>query len=326
MSPAAIGGLNGGGVTRRLLLGGWAMLAVGLAGQHRGWTMGTDSGSGYATIDGLRVYYEWHGGTPDGGRLLPREAGEGDRAAVEGARVPIVLLHGGALTIETAFPPDLIPRFARARPVIAIEEQGHGHTGDRPGPMTIDRMVADTAGVLAHLGVPQADVFGHSLGGIIATGLAIRHSSVVRSLTTLAAPYQLEGFLTELVRIQRDPTLTPASSLVPLLPTEADFAVWRASFKRSAPEPTAYDAILVKLNTMLATWPGWTEAELRGIGAPALIAIGDNDYVRIEHAGEMARLIPDARLAVLPGTTHFGIVKRGAWLEPMMAARLQPAL
>jgi pimeloyl-ACP methyl ester carboxylesterase len=308
-----------GGVTRRLTLGGGALLAVGLAGQHRGWTMATDSGSGYATIDGLRVYYEWHGGTPDGGRILPRKAGEG-------ARVPIVLLHGGALTIETAFPPDLIPRFARSRPVIAIEQQGHGHTGDRPGPMTIDRMVEDTAGVLAHLGVRQADLCGHSLGGMIATGLAIRHPDVVRSLTTLAAPYQLEGFLPELVRIQRDPTLTPAPSLVPLLPTEADFAAWRASFERSAPDPTAYDAILAKLNTMLATWPGWTEAELRTIRAPALIAIGDNDYVRIEHAAEMARLIPDARLAVLPGTTHLGIVKRGAWLEPMIEARLQPEL
>ena len=66
--------------------------------------------------------------------------------------------------------------------------------------------------------------------------------------------------------------------------------------------------------------------DLRGIRAPALLTIGDNDYVRIEHAAEMARLIPDARLAVLPGTTHLGIVKRGAWLEPMMEARLRPAL
>jgi pimeloyl-ACP methyl ester carboxylesterase len=77
---------------------------------------------------------------------------------------------------------------------------------------------------------------------------------------------------------------------------------------------------------MLANWPGWTEAELRTIRAPALLVIGDNDFVRVEHAAEMARLIPDARLAVLPGTTHLGIVNRGAWLEPMVDARLQPAL
>lgn len=307
MSPATIDA-DHGGCSRRLALGAGALLAAGLTGHHRGWAMGTDSGSGYAMIAGLRVYYEWHGGAPDAGP------------------VPIVLLHGGAMTIETAFTPDLIPRFARTRPVIAIEQQGHGHTGDRPGPITIDRMVEDTAGVLAHLKVRSADLFGHSLGGMVATGLAIRHPDVVRSVATLGTPYKLEGFLPDLVRIQRDPTLTPPPALIPLLPTEADFATWRASFERSAPDPTVFEPILARLNTMLANWSGWTEAELRAIRAPVLVAIGDNDFVRIEHAAEMARLIPDARLAVLPGTTHLGIVKRGAWLEPMIEARLRPAL
>jgi len=297
-----------GGCSRRAALGAGALLAAGLAGPRRGWAKGSDSGSGTAPVDGLQVYYEWHGGAPDGGQ------------------VPIVLLHGGALTIEIAFAADLIPRFARTRPVIAIEQQGHGHTGDRPGPMTIDRMVEDTAGVLAHLGVRQADLFGHSLGGMIATGMAIRHPSLVRSAAIVSAPSVIEGFLPDLARIQRDPTLVPPPSLVPLLPTEADIAAWRASFERSAPDPTAFDRILGRLNTMLAQWPGWTEAELRAIRVPVLLAIGDTDFVRVDHAAEMARLIPDARLAVLPGTTHFGIMKRGAWLEPMVEARLQPAL
>lgn len=303
MSPG-----RAGAVSRRAALGAGALLAAGLAGPRGARAKAANSGSGTVVIDGLPVYYEWHGGPPDSGP------------------VPIVLLHGGALTIEVAFPPDMIPRLARTRPVIAIEQQGHGHTGDRPGPMTIDRMVEDTAGVLSHLGVRQADLFGHSLGGMIATGVAIRHPGLVRSAAIVSAPYRLEGFLPELVRIQRDPTAVPAPSLVPLLPTEADFAAWKASFERSAPDPTAFDAILARLNTTLAEWPGWTEADLRAIRAKALVAIGDTDYVRVDHAAEMARLIPDARLAVLPGTTHFGIVQRSAWLEPMIEARLQPVL
>jgi pimeloyl-ACP methyl ester carboxylesterase len=103
--------------------------------------------------------------------------------------------------------------------------------------MTIDQMVKDTAGVLSHLGVRQADLFGHSLGGIIAIGVVIRHPNLVRSVTTLGTPFQLDGFLPELARIQRDPTLTPWPELVPLLPTEADFNAWRESFKRVAPIP-----------------------------------------------------------------------------------------
>jgi pimeloyl-ACP methyl ester carboxylesterase len=58
---------------------------------------------------------------------------------------------------------------------------------------TLDRMIGDTVAVLAHLKVRQADLFGHSLGGMIATGMAIRHPDVARNVTTLGAPYQLKG-------------------------------------------------------------------------------------------------------------------------------------
>lgn len=270
--------------------------------------MESNKRNGTVRLDGLDVYYEVYGG----------ELGNG--------QIPILLLHGGALTIEQAFSPELIARFARSRPVIAIEQQGHGHTGGRSGAIAIAQLVEDTAGVLDHLGVRQVDLFGHSLGGMIATGVAIHHAGVVRSLITLGTPYKLEGFLPEIVRMQRDSTVMPSPEMIPLLPTEADFAAWRASFERSAPDPTAFDANLAKLNTMLTNWSGWTDDQLRGIRAPALVAIGDNDFVRIEHAAEMARLIPNARLAVLPGTTHFGVVKRDAWLEPMMDSLRQRAL
>jgi pimeloyl-ACP methyl ester carboxylesterase len=295
------------GWNRRQAVSAAAFLAVGSAFSSRTWGQSANSRSGTARLDGIDVYYEVHGGTTDG------------------ATVPIVLLHGGAVTIESAFTPELIGRFAARQPVIAIEQQGHGHTADRPGkPITIDQMVKDTAGVLAHLNVPQADLFGHSLGGIVATGVAIRHADIVRKVTTLGTPYQLDGFRPDLARMQRGSTEAPSPELVQLLPTEADFAAWRASFERSAPDPTAFDSILGRLNTMLATWPGWAEGELRSILAPMLIAIGDNDYVRIDHAAEFARLVPNARLAVLPGTTHLHIVKRDAWLAPMIDALMEP--
>ncbi len=295
-------------VDRRRVLGGAALVAAGLSASGESWPKQGNKRNGLAHIDGVGVYYEI--------------TGDLDRSTV-----PLVLLHGGALTIELAFTPQLIERFARHQPVIAIEQQGHGHTADRPGmPMTLDQMIRDTAAVLAHLKVRQANLFGHSLGGMIATGMAIRHPDVVRNVTTLGAPYQLEGFRADIVRIQRDATATPSPELVKLLPTEFDFAAWRAGFERSAPDPQAFDSVLERLNNMLTNWTGWSHEELKAIRAPTLVAIGDNDYVRIEHAAEVARLIPNARLAVLPGTTHFGIVKRDAWLEPMMQAMNQPGL
>src|SRR5215211_2139931 len=69
--------------------------------------------SGYAPVDGLDVYYEVHGGDPAAGTT------------------PIVLLPGGLMAIETEWEADILPRFSRTRPVIAIELQGHGYTADR---------------------------------------------------------------------------------------------------------------------------------------------------------------------------------------------------
>lgn len=299
----------GAGCHRRQVLGGAGLLTAALVAGDAAWSRQDSERSGVVQVDGVDVYYEVHG------------------SALDGTTVPLVLLHGGALTIETGFSPELIMRFAHRRPVIAIEQQGHGHTADRPAmPFTIDQMVKDTAAVLMHLKVRKADLLGHSLGGMIATGMSIRYPDLVRTVTTLGAPYQLEGFRPDLVRLQRGIDATPSPALAKLLPTEADFAAWRASFQRVAPDPGAFDAILERLNTMLATWRGWTDGELRSIQAPTLVAIGDNDYVRIDHAADVTRLIPNARLVVLPGTTHLGIVKRASWLEPMIESLAQPGL
>jgi pimeloyl-ACP methyl ester carboxylesterase len=261
------------------------------------------SQAGYATVDGLKVYYEIHGG--------PLTRG-----------TPLVLLHGGMLSIETGFPPELIASLARKQPVIAIEQQGHGHTADRAEAHSVERMVADTVGVLRSLGVRRTDAIGHSMGGMIAVGLAIRHPELVRSLTAISATYSLDGMLPELVTMQRNPAHQPSAELIPLLPSAEHFASWQAHYKRAAPDPAAFEKVLGKLNSMLTGWKGWTEAELRSIRAPTLLIIGDNDFTRIEHAAEMKRLIPGAQLAVLPGTMHMSIMERGAWIEPMLAARL----
>ena len=293
-------------IDRRLALASGALFAAGLLGSSQGRAAAAKAESGTARLDGIDVYYELHGGP------------------LGGTAVPLVLLPGGALTIEIGFTRELIERFATRAPVIAIELQGHGHTADRPDkPMSVEQMANDVAGVLDHLGVQQADLLGHSLGGMVATGVSILRPEIVRNVTTLGAPYQLEGFRPDLVELQRNPATTPSPELEKLLPTEADFAAWRASFDRVAPDATAFDAILERLNTMLTTWPGWSREQLAGIRAATLIVVGDNDYVRIDHAAEVAGLIPNGRLAVLPGTTHLGIVRRDAWYEPMMTALQQ---
>ena len=100
----------------------------------------------YAPVNGLQLYYEIRGSS---GR-------------------PLVLLHGGLMTIDLNFGPLLEP-LAASRQVIAVELQGHGHTADTGRPMTIKALAHDVVALLDHLGIAEADLFGFSLGGLART-------------------------------------------------------------------------------------------------------------------------------------------------------------
>src|SRR5215471_16751695 len=104
----------------------------------------------YATVNGLRLYYEIHGR----GR-------------------PLVLLHGGLHTIGLTFAPVIGP-LADVRQVIAVELQGHGRTADTGRPMTIGALASDVLALLDQLGAAEADLFGFSLGGLVACEIAVR--------------------------------------------------------------------------------------------------------------------------------------------------------
>jgi pimeloyl-ACP methyl ester carboxylesterase len=111
----------------------------------------------YAEIHGIKMYYE-----------------------IRGEGQPVVLLHGGTSTIETSFS-EQIPVLARNHRVIAIEQMGHGHTGDVGGrELSYEGMAEDTAALLVHLGIQNADIVGWSDGGQLALRLAFTHPELVR--------------------------------------------------------------------------------------------------------------------------------------------------
>ena len=99
------------------------------------------SGAGsYASVNGLEIYYEIHG------------TGE-----------PLVLLHGAYMTIDAMG--EVVPSLAKTRRVIAVELQGHGRTADIDRPLSYEQMADDTAALLRHIGIEEANIFGYSMGG-----------------------------------------------------------------------------------------------------------------------------------------------------------------
>ena len=241
----------------------------------------------YEEIDGVPIWYEEHGDA-------------------EGP--PVVALHGGILTFEGSFG-GVLSWLEAGRRVIGVELQGHGHTPDTGRPMSIDRFADDVAELLDRLGVEQADLWGYSLGALTATGVAVRHPSKVRRLVLAAVHIRPDGYHPEITAPEQDD---------PRLPTEQEFAAWRAAYEAVAPKPDDLLPFLERLQPVVHDWAGWTAVEVRSITAPTLLIVGDQDFVRLDHAAEMLDLFPDSRLAVLPGTKHTEVMQRPEQLRALV--------
>jgi pimeloyl-ACP methyl ester carboxylesterase len=258
--------------------------------------------TGYATVNELRMYYEIHGA---------------------GGGVPLVVLHGAYMTgtgAGIAGMGDFVAPLSTGRRVIAPDLQGHGRTADGDRLIRYETLADDVAALLGHLGVARADVFGYSMGGTVALQLAIRHPGRVGRLVVASASYSTgsDAVYPEV--------FAGIAQMTPEVFADTPFF---AEYKRVAPAPDAFPALVAKLKDLDAQEFAWPAEQLRAIAAPTLVVVGDADIVRPEHAVELLRLrgggvpgdltgLPDARLAILPGTTHIGVAQRAAWLVPMV--------
>ncbi len=228
----------------------------------------------YASVNGQQIYYEIHG------------TGQ-----------PLVLLHGGLLTIDLTFGPLLEP-LAAHRQLIAVELGGHGHTAAISRPVTIEALAGDLVALLDELGIAQADLFGFSLGALVASAVA------------LAAPDRVG----RLIVASADPHRPPGRESAPItedrLPTMDEFQEWGSAYAAVAPDPARFDELAKRTTAAVHEVPARTADELRALRAPTLLIFGDRDFNPLTDVIELFGLLPDAQLAVLPGTTHVGVTRR----------------
>ena len=248
---------------------------------------------GQALVHGLQLYYEMHGNPAKDG-------------------VPLVLLHGGGSTLETSFG-KLIPLVSKTRQVIAFEQQGHGHTADIDRPFSFAQSAEDAVALLRHLHVAKADFLGYSNGGHISLEIALRHPEVVRSLILQSVFFSREG--TD-ARFWEGFDHAKLDDMPPEL---------KKAYLATAPHPEQLPSFFAKSVQRMREFKGWTPAQIRTIRAPTLLVLGDRDIVLVEHAAQMQRLLPDARLAVLPAADHLAMTERAADVAPMIDAFLLQA-
>jgi pimeloyl-ACP methyl ester carboxylesterase len=221
--------------------------------------------SGYAPVNGIRMYYEIHG---------------------EG--MPLVLIHGGGSTIQTSFG-RVLDAFSKNRKVIALELQEHGRTEGREGPETFEQDADDVAALLKYLGVDHADFLGFSNGGNTAMQIAARHPSLVRKLILVSSFFKRSGMYPQLWESLPKATL---NDMPPLL---------AEAYKKVAPDPGKLISMFERDRTRMVEFKDWDASLIQSIKVPVFIITNDADVVMPEHAVEMFRLFPNARLAILPG-------------------------
>jgi pimeloyl-ACP methyl ester carboxylesterase len=236
--------------------------------------------------------------------------------------VPVLVLHGAYMSTGDLGP--LLPGLAATRQVVVCDQQAHGRTTDADRPITYEGLADDAAALLGHLAIARADVVGYSMGGGAALQIAIRHPDVVRRLVVVSASSRSDGMQPELLAMI--PSMTPEA----LAGTPME-----VTYRELAPDPAAFPVLVEKLKALDTTPFAWPAEDVRGISAPTMVVVGDADAILLEHAVELFRLLGGgamgdlsglsrARLAVLPGTTHYvpegsGVLDRWEWLRPMLA-------
>lgn len=225
-----------------------------------------DSRSGYAPVNGIKMYYEIHG---------------------EGK--PLVLIHGGGSTIKTSFG-RILPLLAQHYKVIAVELQAHGHTSDRDAPESFEQDADDIAALLKYLSISNAHILGFSNGGNTTMRIAMRHPELVNKLVIISSFYKREGMMPGFFEGMQLATIDNMPDLL------------KTYYLQINKDEKGLLTMFTKDRDRMLHFKDWNDEELRSIKAPAFLICGDRDVVTTEHTLKMSQLIPNAQLAILPGT------------------------
>jgi len=242
------------------------------------------SKSGYAPVNGIKVYYEVYG---------------------EGR--PLVLLHGAFYTIDMNWG-QLIPELSKTRKVIAIEMQGHGHTPFSDRELAITTLANDVEKVMDYLKIDSADVAGFSMGGSVAYQFAVQSPKRLRKLVIISSTYKTNGWLPIVNGGFKD-----------FKPEFFDNTPIKTAYDAVAPDKTKWRKFLEQMFAFAKVPFNVGDSNISKIAAPVLIISGDNDGTdkvelmrtyQLLGGGVSADLqpMPKSQLAIVPSQGHVSLM------------------
>ena len=248
------------------------------------------------TIAGFQAGYVDVAGWP----TWHETGGEGPAAA---------LLHGGfsGAAAWSAQAPALASAGFR---VYVPERRGHAHTPDRDGPLSYGVMAEDTIAYLELVAGGPAHLVGWSDGAVVALLVAQQRPDLVSRLVLIGQYYNSSGRL-------------PDPALENWLRSPEAMDLLRQGYDPLSPDgPEHFPVVYAKSIAMVDAEPELDLATFGMVTAPTLVLQGDRDVVTVEHSAAVANALPDARLAVLPGTHALPLELPGV-VNPLLIAFLR---
>lgn len=226
--------------------------------------------SGYAPINGVRIWY-----------------------AVYGHGKPVILLHGGLA--NSNYWGNQVPALAKHYQVIVMDSRGHGRSTRNEQSYSYDLMASDVIGLMDFLKIKKAAIVGWSDGAILGIDIAIHHPERLTKVFAFAANSNPDG--------TKDTSKSPVFNAYALSRAKKEYEQLSAT-------PTKYNDFLEQIKTMWVTQPNFTKAQLNTITVPIWIVDGDHDEgIKREDTEFMAAQIPHAGLLLQPEVSHFAFLQ-----------------
>ena len=262
-------------MNRILLINLYLPVLMGVLFFTRGYTQdscattlpyGTNANAGaYATVNGIRMYYEIYG---------PATA------------PPLLLIHGNGGSIGSMR--CQIEYFRQQYRVIVADSRYHGRSDNGEEELTYERMASDYAALLKHMQLDSVYVIGQSDGAILTLLLAIHHPGSIGKGIAMAPNLRPDttAIYAHLVQSEKR-ALDSMNRRIAAGNQDAALLRSRAHFK------------------LMDEHPNIPTTMLNRITVPILLMSADGDAITLEHILEMYRALPKANLLVMPATTHF---------------------
>jgi pimeloyl-ACP methyl ester carboxylesterase len=219
----------------------------------------------YVDLNGVRSWYD--------------ERGAGD---------PLVLMHGAL--VDSRLYEKSTAALAEHFRVYTPDRRSHGRTPDVEGPMSFDAMADDTVALLEQVVGGPTDLVGHSNGAFVALLTALRRPDLVRDLVMVSGGFHRDGLVSE------QPAENPDAPMPDLA----------ADYGEVSPDGEEHFSVLLEKTLELdGREPALPKEALRDVEARTLLVFGDDDLATMEHIEATYDGIPNAELAIVPGTSHF---------------------